>query len=283
MKTVENQDDSSDDEQDEFYSDDDSVLSFDMSDGDDGESADEEEEEGDDENEDEDDEEDSENESNENQSDSSDEQSSNTNEDEKTINNSETNKEPKQSAKESFKNAIKEDTKNKNKTSEPDEYDQHDTSDEEDIRNTVGNIPMHWYDEYKHIGYDWDAKKIIKPAKGDTLDDFLKKMEDPNFWRTVKDPQTGQSIILSDADIDLIKRIHKQRIPDKDFDSYPVRTYFNILKTNLIKYFLIYSSHGLIGFHPKLNKCQYLVFLIVRVRSYHQKMNEKKLVELYIL
>lgn len=97
-----------------------------------------------------------------------------------------------------------------------------DTSDEEDIRNTVGNIPMQWYDEYKHIGYDWDAKKIIKPVKRDQLDDFIKRMEDPNFWRTVKDPQTGQDIILSEADIDLIKRINSQRIPDQNFDEYAV-------------------------------------------------------------
>lgn len=104
-----------------------------------------------------------------------------------------------------------------------------DTSDEEDIRNTVGNIPMQWYDEYKHIGYDWDAKKIIKPAKRDQLDDFLKRMEDPNFWRTVKDPQTGQDIILSEADIDLIKRINSQRIPDQNFDEYAVSYKINFI------------------------------------------------------
>lgn len=95
-----------------------------------------------------------------------------------------------------------------------DEYEENDTSDEEDIRNTVGNIPMHWYDEYKHIGYDWDAKKIVAPIKGDQLDEFLNRMEDPNFWRTVKDPKTGQNVILSDEDIDLIKRISAQRIPN---------------------------------------------------------------------
>lgn len=33
-----------------------------------------------------------------------------------------------------------------------DEYAENDTSDEEDIRNTTGNIPMNWYDEYKHLG-----------------------------------------------------------------------------------------------------------------------------------
>lgn len=95
-----------------------------------------------------------------------------------------------------------------------------DTSDEEDIRNTVGNIPLHWYDEYKHIGYDWEGKKIMKPPVRDQLDIFLKKMEDPNFWRTVKDPQTGQDVVLSEEDIQLIKMIKKQRNPDQNFESY---------------------------------------------------------------
>lgn len=100
------------------------------------------------------------------------------------------------------------------------EYHDSDTSDEEDIRNTVGNIPMHWYDEYKHIGYDWDAKKIVKPPQGDQIDEFLRKIEDPNFWRTVKDPQTGQEVLITDEDIALIKRIVSGRIPNKDHNEY---------------------------------------------------------------
>lgn len=106
-------------------------------------------------------------------------------------------------------------------TSKPVEYeDDGDSSDEEDIRNTVGNIPLQWYDEYKHIGYDWDGKKIIKPPQRDQLDEFLKKMEDPNFWRTVKDPQTGQDVVLSEEDIQLIKRVMKQRNPDASVDEF---------------------------------------------------------------
>lgn len=105
---------------------------------------------------------------------------------------------------------------------QPDEY-EYDTSDEEDIRNTVGNIPKNWYDEYSHLGYDWDGKQILKPETGDQLDAFLKKMEDPDFWKTVKDPQTGQDVVLSDEDITLIRRIQAQRIPDQTFDEYAVR------------------------------------------------------------
>lgn len=139
------------------------------------------------------------------------------------------NNKPSTNAVDAFKSELKQTSSgssgadgSKNASSKDDEY-KFDTDDEEDIRNTVGNIPMKWYDEYKHIGYDWDAKKIIKPPKRDQLDDFLKRMEDPNFWRTVKDPQTGQDVILSEADIDLIKRINSRRVPDANFDDYTVR------------------------------------------------------------
>ncbi|XP_035787383.1 ribosome biogenesis protein BOP1 homolog [Anopheles albimanus] len=108
----------------------------------------------------------------------------------------------------------------KRKGKPKDEYAGGDTSDEEDIRNTVGNIPMHWYDEYKHVGYDWDAKRIVKAKQGDAIDDFLQRMEDPNFWRTVRDPQTGQKVILSDEDIALVKRIMAGRNPDAEYDDH---------------------------------------------------------------
>ncbi|KAL4235262.1 Ribosome biogenesis protein 1 [Mactra antiquata] len=93
-----------------------------------------------------------------------------------------------------------------------DEYEE-DSSDEEDIRNTVGNIPMQWYKNYKHIGYDVEGKKLIKPQKGDQLDDFLDKADDPNYWRTVLNQLTGQKIVLSKDDVSLIKNLQKKVHP----------------------------------------------------------------------
>ncbi|KAK8374824.1 hypothetical protein O3P69_009111, partial [Scylla paramamosain] len=65
-------------------------------------------------------------------------------------------------------------------TSVRDEYEE-DSSDEEDLRNTMGNVPIRWYDEYPHLGYDLDGKQILKPKRGDTLDNFLNRMENPDF------------------------------------------------------------------------------------------------------
>lgn len=125
-------------------------------------------------------------------------------------------------------------TQTKNMSRDEDEY-EYDSSDEEDIPNTVGNVPMKWYDDYDHLGYNWDGKKIPKPEKGDELDNFLKRMEDPDFWRTIKDAQTGQNITLSEADIDLIVRIQKQKVPDVQFDEYAVSYTYNNLTLGYIK------------------------------------------------
>ena len=105
---------------------------------------------------------------------------------------------------------------------EVDEY-AYDSSDEEDLRNTVGNIPIQWYDNYEHIGYDTTGTKIVKPkgSKGNEVDEFMRKMEDPYFWRTVKDKMTGENVILTDADVDIIKRVKKGEYPDANYNPYP--------------------------------------------------------------
>lgn len=58
-----------------------------------------------------------------------------------------------------------------------------DSSDEEDIRNTVGNVPLEWYDDFPHVGYDLDGRRIYKPLRTrDELDQFLDKMDNPDYW-----------------------------------------------------------------------------------------------------
>ncbi|GFT62650.1 ribosome biogenesis protein bop1 [Nephila pilipes] len=121
---------------------------------------------------------------------------------------------------------YKEDELKKNSISwKNDEY-EYDTSDEEDIRNTVGNIPMEWYDEFPHIGYDVDGKKIFKPAKSDEIDEFLSKMDDPNYWRTVKNKMTGEKVVLTDEDLDIIQRIQRGKFPTPAVQYEPFEDFF---------------------------------------------------------
>ncbi len=89
---------------------------------------------------------------------------------------------------------------------------------------------MKWYEDYDHIGYDLDGRKIAKPAgfgELDNLDEFLSKMQDPDYWRTVKDRQTGGKIVLSREDIDIIRRLTSGkygRAEVADFETAPVFT-----------------------------------------------------------
>lgn len=103
-----------------------------------------------------------------------------------------------------------------------DEY-ECDSSDEEDLRNTIGNIPISWYDNYDHIGYDTTGRKILKPKNSgkDEVEEFLRKVEDPYFWRTVRDKFTGEQVIITDGDAEALRRVKKGYHPDPNYNPYP--------------------------------------------------------------
>jgi ribosome biogenesis protein ERB1 len=57
-----------------------------------------------------------------------------------------------------------------------------DSSDDE-TTNTIGNVPIEWYDDFDHIGYDINGSKIQRPAVSkDQLDSFVAEMDDPSSW-----------------------------------------------------------------------------------------------------
>jgi hypothetical protein len=39
----------------------------------------------------------------------------------------------------------------------------------------VGNVPLWWYKDEDHIGYDKDGRKIVKKGRGDRLDALLQR------------------------------------------------------------------------------------------------------------
>jgi ribosome biogenesis protein ERB1 len=53
---------------------------------------------------------------------------------------------------------------------------------EKKTTNRVGDVPMHWYDDLPHVGYDINGKQVLRPARGDELDKFLATVEDPSSW-----------------------------------------------------------------------------------------------------
>eukprot|EP00741_Cyanophora_paradoxa_P025454 tig00000382_g24572.t1 len=92
-----------------------------------------------------------------------------------------------------------------------------DSSGDEGPKNRVGKIPMKWYEEMPHIGYDVEGKKIMKKGKKKNA---LDKLIDPNAWRTIYDEVNDEEIVLSKKEIETIMRLRRNEYPDADFDPY---------------------------------------------------------------
>jgi ribosome biogenesis protein ERB1 len=95
--------------------------------------------------------------------------------------------------------------------------------------NTVGKIPMEWYKDMPHIGYDLDGKRIMKSAVLDELDKFLANVDDPNTWKTVRDELEQQDVILSPEELQIIQRMQQGQFPDANYDPYEVNRIVFIL------------------------------------------------------
>ena len=102
------------------------------------------------------------------------------------------------------------------------EYDS--DSSTEDVPNRIGNVPLEWYDDLPHIGYDVDGKRVMRPAKGDELDKFLATVEgDGDAWFSAHDKKSGQDVRLTDEELDIIQRLQRAEIP-ADYDPYEPAT-----------------------------------------------------------
>lgn len=97
-------------------------------------------------------------------------------------------------------------------------------SDDTDVQaptNTIGNIPLSFYDSYPHIGYDINGRKITRPATGEALDSLLDSIDIPQGWTGLTDPATGKPLELSEQELDILKRIQRNEVPEDGFDPYP--------------------------------------------------------------
>jgi ribosome biogenesis protein ERB1 len=97
-----------------------------------------------------------------------------------------------------------------------------DDSDAPVTANTVGNIPLSFYDSYPHIGYDINGRKIMRPAKGEALDALLDSIEVPKGWTGLTDPTTGKPLNLSQEELEVLRRIQMNEVPEEGYDPYPV-------------------------------------------------------------
>ena len=109
-----------------------------------------------------------------------------------------------------------------------------DDSDPPDTTNTIGNIPLSFYDSYPHIGYDINGKKIARPATGEALDSLLDSIDVPKGWTGLTDPATGKPLELSQQELEILKRIQMNEVPEDGFDPYPATIEYFTSKTEIM-------------------------------------------------
>ncbi|KAJ5289426.1 uncharacterized protein N7443_009679 [Penicillium atrosanguineum] len=98
--------------------------------------------------------------------------------------------------------------------------DNSDYSDVEENGNTIGDIPLTFYDQYPHIGYDINGKKIMRPARGEALDALLDSIEIPKGWTGLTDPSTGKPLELSQEELELLKKVQMNETTVDGYDPY---------------------------------------------------------------
>jgi len=116
-----------------------------------------------------------------------------------------------------------------------------DDSDAQEAANTIGNIPLSFYDSYPHIGYDINGKKIMRPAKGEALDALLDSIDMPKGWTGLTDPATGKPLNLSQDELEILRRIQMNEVPEDGYDPYPVCFHF-LLKMGC--FLLTFTGYG---------------------------------------
>jgi ribosome biogenesis protein ERB1 len=66
-----------------------------------------------------------------------------------------------------------------------------------EMENTVGDVPVEWFRDEAHIGYDADGRKILKRSRLDQLDHLLQMVDDPSHWRKVYSEREDTDISIS--------------------------------------------------------------------------------------
>lgn len=95
------------------------------------------------------------------------------------------------------------------------------SSDDEDAEgNTIGRVPLHWYDAYDHIGYDGSGDKVMKRKGVDRLDLTIANRDDANK-HTVYDMYNDRNVPISDREFEIIRRMQAGAYAHPEHDDTP--------------------------------------------------------------
>jgi len=98
------------------------------------------------------------------------------------------------------------------------------SSDDEDAAdnpNTIGRVPLHWYDAFDHVGYDVGGSKVVKRKGTDRIDQLLAHRDDPEARRTIYDMYNDRNVVLTEREMEIIRRVQAGAFAHPEFDDTP--------------------------------------------------------------
>ena len=89
------------------------------------------------------------------------------------------------------------------------------------MKNTIGNVPLKWYDHLPHIGYDKSGQKIKRVAKGNAIDNAIRARDDPDLSGRSSTSTTESRELLTERQLVLLQRIREGRAPHPEANMTP--------------------------------------------------------------
>lgn len=126
--------------------------------------------------------------------------------------------------------------------------------------------------ELKVLHKELKAQEEAKKARlaeddldGNIINDFVAQCDDPNYFRTIYDKITGQKVVLSDEDLDVINRIRKAVYPDPNYDPY--EPYVDFFSNEVSIHPVMNRPAPKASFVPSLSEKRALTKLVALIKS----------------
>ncbi|KAL5198722.1 hypothetical protein ABZP36_002234 [Zizania latifolia] len=95
------------------------------------------------------------------------------------------------------------------------------SEDEVAPRNTVGDVPLVWYKDEEHVGYDISGRKIKKRDREGRIEAYLRNADDAKNWRKIYDEYNDEEVQITKEEAKIISRMLKGKTPHTNVDPYP--------------------------------------------------------------
>jgi ribosome biogenesis protein ERB1 len=100
-----------------------------------------------------------------------------------------------------------------------------DDEDDDGKGNRIGRVPLHWYDEHDHVGYDAFGEKVIKSVSasgGDRIEQALANQDNIGQGKfVVYDALNDRNVELTERQLELIRRVQGGAFAHPEHDAHP--------------------------------------------------------------